>query len=169
MGRQHARASGGRVSLVEHVRPRINKEWLATNCEDAGCSLSLGDLPQESLLVRVDQPAIGGVDRGAMCDFIWLGKHAEEDRVVAIELKSGSFRVSQVVEQLQQGADQARQWLSGYGGSKVTFRPIFAHGGKGDKKGRQDLREKAANRIRFRKRSYEIKIVRCGSSLEDAF
>ena len=165
MGRRHARASGGRVSLVEYVRPRIDKEWLATNCEDAGCSLSLGDLPRESLLVRADQPAAGGVDREAMCDFIWLD---EQNRLAAIELKGRRFSVSHIVLQLQQGADQAGEWLSGYGGSQVKFRPILACRGKVDKRDRRELKERRANWIGFRGSSREIKVVRCGSQLRAA-
>ena len=150
--------------MVAHVRPRVDARWVVANCEDAGCWLSLDDLPKQGLLIQPDQPAASGVDREAMCDFLWFD---DQDRTAAIELKSGGIRVRQVVKQLQNGADFAASRLVGYG-RQVRFRPILAYDGKGDKRSTQDLRKKAASQIRFRKKPYEIKIVPCRSSLENA-
>ena len=99
-----------------------------------------------------------------MCDFLWFD---DQDRTAAIELKSGSIRVRQVVKQLQNGADFAASRLVGYG-PQVHFRPILACGGKVDKRDRQELKEKRANWIGFQGGSREIKIVECGSQLQAA-
>ena len=146
------------------MRRKMPEDWEATECTDEGCSLSLDDLPGEQILVRSDRPSTGGIDSKRMCDFIWAD---EQDRAALIELKSGGFDASQVNEKLQRGADLAAEWLTGYG-REVRLRPVLAYGGKADKRDMQRLKAGSSSRIRFRKKSLEIKVRKCGDKLQSA-
>ena len=148
--------------LVTYVRDQVDPKWMERKCEDAGCSLKMAEIKGAWLLVRIDRSSEDSARQNKICDFAFLNGQGD---VAAIELKSGKISVSEVVQQLRGGAAQITEWVSGYGGT-VSFRPILVCGEKVGKHERVRLREKAANRIRFRKKQYRVKVVDCGSQLQ---
>lgn len=154
-----------KTSLLTHVRDQVDPEWEERKCEDKGCSLMLDGLKGAWLLVRIDRSSEGNERQGKICDFMFMN---DQNSIAAIELKSGTIdSLSETLQQLRGGTAQITAWLSGYGGT-VHFRPILVCGKKISKHERVRLREKTANRIRFQKKQYQVKVVDCGTRLSAA-
>ena len=90
---------------------------------------------------------------------------ARKDRkklyVVALELKSSGFRAVPVSRQLAGGAKTATAVV---GKAPCRFVPVVAHDGAH----RSQIDKLAKHPVRFRRRSYAIKLMKCGEYLADA-
>lgn len=100
----------------------------------------------------------------ALCDYIFLGakkRDADKDWVVPIELKKGDVDVSDVVKQLQGGANIADRIIPH--GASTKFTPVVASG-RLSKIEQRRLRN-MSNRVRFRGKSEIVQRIRCGNPL----
>ena len=93
------------------------------------------------------------------CDFVVIVEGDDGASVAAIELKSGSFKTSQVVEQLQGGARYA-ETLEAVAESR--FAPVLAHGKRIPK---TKLRALRRQRIDYRDHPHQIVLMPCGEPL----
>ena len=146
------------TNLVDKVKSDWPSKYFVNSCNKNGCSVSLSGTPTHRCLMDMDT---GIVDvNETKCDYIFVGG-TDNVWVVPIELKRGAFRVSQVVKQLQAGAQFAEMISKGF---QVRFQPIIASGAVNRKQPRQELRNKT-NMIRFRGQNVNFERIRCRDSL----
>lgn len=93
------------------------------------------------------------------CDYLFVADAAGKTWTVPIELKSGSLKAAEVLEQLQAGADAANAWLPVR--ISIELIPVLAHGPIH----RQDLRILRARKIQLRGKRRATVLVKCGSPL----
>ena len=116
-------------------------------------------LPGPYILVDLDCLLSPDVPK---CDFICVSDHG--GLVAVVELKSGGISATDVVKQLQAGADVVDRLVCRR--SRVQLRPILASGNL-HKKERNDLRRKNS-RINLRGANEFVQRIRCGDPLVDA-
>lgn len=154
------------ANLVPIVRERVPKECLTRTYARDGCSVRLTDAPAEHVTVDLDCQALPLPTGKKRCDLVFVGEETRDGRsdiwVAPIELKSGAFRASTVVAQLQTGADLADQWLPA--NAMFNFVPVVAHGPVH----RKELEILRQNPITLRKQMRRPVLLRCGSPLRQA-
>jgi hypothetical protein len=98
---------------------------------------------------------------GKLCDllFAWE-KSTSRCTCAALELKGGGISVSGAVKQLQEGAGMIDKLLSD---TELVFVPVLVHRGLTAIQINQLRRQK----IRFRGKTFEIELMRCGQKLAD--
>lgn len=149
------------MSLVSQVKQNVECECIVHRCQKGQCSLKLDNLPGKFLLIDMDhERAPKSSQNTKKCDYIFIGDDSKEPWVAPLELKSGKFSASDVVEQLQAGAGVADSIIPP--ASETRFRPIVVHG-KGIHRAELDRLQKM--RVRYRSRDYPVGKARCGTSL----
>ena len=151
------------TTLVESVRSRVPKNCISTRCQAKGCSANVGDAPTPFVLVDMDCRTLSLNQSSSRCDFIFVTDSG--DLVAALELKRGKVEASQVVRQLQAGADFADSVVPKR--SVVRFVPIAVYGGKAHRGELTKLGRKQSQ-IRFRSSRVRIELLRCGQPLVNA-
>ena len=145
--------------VLSGIRERVGAENLINSCSGRGCRVDMMGVPRERVVIDVDMafPANGGA--GKRCDRILIYGDTHKNRLVAalIELKSGTFKATDVFEQLQDSVGL----LSGLIPQvfEITYVPILFHG-----KGISKLQLRDINRtpVRFRNQRFPIRLRRCG-------
>lgn len=129
-----------------------------------GCSVSLKNVPQPFFLIQMDCDKLPIGQNEKRCDYIFIGG---SDRVwiVPMELKKGDLGASEVMKQLQAGAQFAERIIPR--NEQIFFLPIAVFGGKAHPTERRKLRQ-SANRIRFRNQRFNIQLLKCGGHLVEA-
>ena len=153
--------------LVEALKRDIPSECQARRCTKEGCNVPLRDAPSPHLLIDMDCHALDIPSGGGRCDFLFVGCEGTRGAgwVVPLELKSGSPRATEIVEQLRAGAQFAEARISTQ--HKPTFLPVAVYGGKLHRAERDKLKE-SRNTVSFRDKTYEIKLMRCNAPLKNA-
>ena len=151
------------TTLVESVRSRIPKNCISTRCQANGCSADVGAAPTPFLIVDMDCRTLSLNQRSSRCDFIFVTDRG--DVVAALELKRGKVEASQVVRQLQAGADFADSLIPRR--SSVRFVPIAVYGGKAHRGELTKLGQRRAQ-IRFRSSHVRVELLKCGQPLVNA-
>ena len=145
------------TNLVDKVKSCIPELRFAKRCRKNNCSVKLNGVPAPHVLIDVDKSL---ADKNiTKCDYIFVGGTTNA-WLVPIELKKGDFRASEVVAQLQAGA-QFAETLSDC--PHVRFLPVLASGAS-HKAQRNELKKKS-NWIEFRGRPVEVEPIRCGGPL----
>lgn len=119
------------------------------------------DAPRPFTLVGMDCRALGLDQNASRCDFLFFSSSGNV--VAALELKSGKFEKTDLVRQLQAGADLADCLAPA--GWPLRFVPVAAHGGGMH---RDQLRSLAKSPIRFRQASFNIQLLKCEDPLVQA-
>ena len=156
-----------RVSAVAAVRERTDEGCHATVCRDGGCSLSVANLPDPSVLISLEHEA-APVDRNQPhCDYLFVGGEGDEKGawVAPIELTAGPANVSKFLPQLKAGAAIADKLLPR--DVQVRFRPIAVYRGEFRRTERHRFLQ-PASRVNFRNKRSPVTLVRCGSPLAKA-
>ena len=153
--------------LVEGLKNNIPSECQARRCTKEGCNVPLRGAPSPHLLVDMDCNALEIPPGGGRCDFLFVGCEGTRGAgwVVPLELKRGSPRATEIVEQLRAGAQFAEARISTQ--HKPTFLPVAVYGGKLHRAERDKLKE-SRNTVPFRDKTYEIKLMRCNAPLKNA-
>jgi hypothetical protein len=145
---------------------KLRSHWpsaVVEQCRCKGCQFNLdGVVPAYSVTV-LDADKYGRLigHEGKKCDCLVF---VTKQRLIgaAVELKSGSFRVSEVAEQLQSGADQidtlCEVWNVG------EFFPILLYGKVRHASELKSLRRQG---VTFRGTRYSIIREKCGTCLRD--
>ncbi len=130
-----------------------------------GCHVPLEGAARPDGIIDMDHQSLnlGGKRR---CDYIFICREyrAEASLVSPLELKAGGPRASQVIDQLQAGADFVRDRVCEE--EEIVFRPVLAYGGKFHKDQRKRL---IARRISFRGAEHPVEIIKCGAPLKNLF
>lgn len=98
------------------------------------------------------------------CDYVLVAEINREYFVSPIELKSGHFRGSHVVLQLQAGASLVNRWLPP--GAAFRLVPILAH--QRESIHPVELRALREQKIALRDNDMQAVLVRCGTSAHEA-
>ena len=150
--------------LVEALKRNISSECHVRRCTKEGCNVPLKDAPSPHLLIDIDCSALGIPSESGRCDFLFVG--CERTRgaswVVPLELKSGSPRATDIVEQLRAGARFAAAQIPAQ--HKPAFLPVAVYGGKLHRAESDKLKK---SRIPFRGKTYEITLNRCNTPLKN--
>lgn len=136
---------------------------MVKQCRCKGCRLKLDGVASSDGMTVLDADKYGGLTghAGKQCDCLVF---VTTQRLLAasVELKSGTFRGSEVAEQLQAGADQIGT-LAGRRNVGQFF-PILLHG---EVKHASEVKSLLRQGVTFRGTRYSIIRGRCGSSLRD--
>ena len=145
------------------MRQAVPGSCLATGAlRKQGCTVRLRDAPTPRVVIDLDRPGspLGG--QNTRCDYLFIAEPAgDAGWLVPLELKRGGFRATEVVNQLQAGADAADGLLPQ--GAAVRFRPIVASGAT-HKAQRDKLKTR---RVRYRGTVEAVRHMECGGRLMD--
>ena len=151
------------MRLIPAVRNRLSTECFANRIRKGRCSLSLGRIPSNRLIVDLDHPAgpIGIHKR--RCDYLFFAEVVGgKDWVAPIELKSGEIKASEVHGQLQSGALAVERLVP----AKMTVRLVPIVAGSCHKAERKHL---GRLKVTFRGSAKRIRLRPCNSPLATAF
>ena len=146
--------------VLSRVRERVGEENLINSCSGRGCRVDMTGIPRERIVVDVDLAFPANRVTGKRCDRILIYGDTSKNRLVMvlIELKSGTFKATDVSEQLQESVGL----LSGLIPQvfEITCVPVLFHG-----KGISKLQLRDINRtpVRFRNQRFPIRLRRCGA------
>lgn len=145
------------------VAKGMPENCLATQCNKDGCNLSLNGAPRTHVVIDLDCGALSIPQDQRRCDYVFVGEQSSTTWVSPIELKSGRFSVSKVLEQLSGGAGVADKWLPQ--GIALQFVPVLAHGKSIHKEDRRRLLSRTLN---LRGRTSKTMLLKCGDPLTKA-
>lgn len=151
-------------SLFELLKDKLPDDSIVKRCSAEGCSVPLKDAPMPNLVMDLDHPFFGLKDK-IHCDYLFIscGSNGADNWVVPLELKRGSPDAAEMVSQLQAGSSIAQARIPDE--HKTHFLAIGAYGGRLHITQRDKLRK---SRISFRRKQYQIKLIRCGTPLKIA-
>lgn len=148
--------------IVQAVSRAVSERCQVQQCRKQGCSVSMEKAPAYRVIIDLDCERLGIVQTGKRCDYLFVGEEKGAVYVAPIELKSGGFGVSAVIEQLQGGADILDSWLPP--GSIFRFAPVLVHGKGVHREDRNKLR-KAHNVVKLRGHKAAPVLIGCGGRL----
>ena len=150
--------------VVERLKDGLPEGAIAKRCSADGCNVPLKDAPSPHLVLDLDHPCFGLKDN-IHCDFLFISCDCigGDNWVVPLELKRGSPDATEMVSQLQAGSGIAQARIPE--DHMTQFRPVGAFGGRLHKSQRNKLRRA---RILYRRKRYEVKLIRCGTPLSVA-
>ena len=153
------------TSNAEHVRNE-HERLLRSGCSEAACAVILpsGDI---ACVCGNSYQANERQEKGTakkLCDCLVYWSHKNECLAV-VELKGGGWNGGAVMEQLQRGADVAKELLGERG--VHCFRPVLAHNGGVHP---METRVLFTRKINFPGLAAErVRLVRCGHDLKAVF
>ncbi len=146
--------------VLSEIRKRVGEENLINSCSGRGCRVDMTGVPPERIVVDVDTAFPAHRSTGKRCDRILFYEDAAKNRlvVVLIELKSGTFKATNVFEQLQESIDFLLDFVPQ--SAEITCIPVLFHG-----KGISKLQLKDINKtpVRFRNQKFPIRLNKCGA------
>lgn len=144
--------------VLSKIREQIGENNLIHSCSSRGCRVDMTGVPRERIVINVDTAFPATQSAGKRCDRILIYGDTTKNRlvVVFIELKSGTFKATDVFEQLQGSVDLFSDLIPKI--LETTCIPILFHG-----KGVSKLQLKDINRaaVRFRNQRFPIRLKRC--------
>ena len=153
------------VGLVEQVRAKVSKSCMTTRTRKEGCSVSLSDAPGPHLIVDFDKAGSPLVIDQLRCDYLFIAEESSDACwVCPMELKRGRVRASEVVGQLQAGAQVAEHIVPQHAQAKL--RPVAAFGA-GIHRAEINALKKNSNKVLFRGISESVRLIRCGKKLTE--
>ena len=150
-------------SPVATVACRVPDDCHAADCDKDECRVDLTGAPAERIVVDMDCDSLGIPVGRKRCDYLFFGEEAETTCVAAIEFKSGGFKVSATLAQLEAGAKMADSWLPQ--NIEFHFVPVLVHG---KSIGKNIRRELLLGTIRLREQKKKVALIRSGESLTEA-
>ena len=149
------------ADLIDQIKKNLHKECLKKGkLRKKGCFVSLKNAPRPSIAIDMDKPQAPVGQNETKCDYIFIGGSGNVF-LVPLELKRGKLDASEVVKQLQAGANIADNRIIPMG-EGVQFVPVAVCGGKFHRAERDRL---AQRKIRFRSQSSNVRLLRCGDPL----
>ena len=88
--------------ILSEIRTRVGEGNLMRSCGDRRCRVDMTGVPRERIVVNVDTAFLANQSASKRCDRILIYGDTVKNRLVValIELKSGTFRATEVCEQL---------------------------------------------------------------------
>ena len=147
------------ADLVNLIEKKLSDGCFAKKLKKEGCSVSLKDAPVPSITIDMDKRQAPVGQNEAKCDYIFIGGSGNVF-LVPLELKKGKLDASQIVKQLQAGANIAARIIPR--GERVQFRPVGVCGGKIHPDQRRQLLQ---SEIRFNGQRPTVELLNCGDPL----
>lgn len=147
----------GTVASIARIIPDSCR---TTHCNKDKCRVDLAGAPQVRVIVDMDCDALSIPNSWKRCDYLFVGEERNATWVAPIELKSGRFSVSAVLEQLKVGTRMANRWLPQ--GVTLQFAPVLAHGKTIHRNALKRLR---AEKLQLRGQRKGIAVIKCGDQL----
>lgn len=165
MGGHFQRGRGKAVTgLVEAVRNEANDKCFEPGkCRKDGCGISLEGMPSSRLIIDFDKPCSPLGKKEKRCDYLLVADDDSKGLVAALELKSGSYKAGEVLEQLRAGARAAENLVPER--MKVRFRPVLVFGKAPHKSERDKL--KRTGKVSFHGDAQFIRLIKCGGNLAE--
>lgn len=141
----------------------VAHEALTDECEKQGCEVGLAGVPTPFHLIDMDRPG-APAQKGSRCDYLLVGTDSRPNYdlyVAPLELKSSGFRAQSASRQLASGAKAAERIVPK---ARCRFVPVVAHRGAH----RREIDELAKHPVRFRRKAYAIRLVKCCGELAEA-
>ena len=152
------------ADLVERIRNNLPDGCLRRGkLTKEGCSVSLKDAPRPFITIDMDNKQTRVRKNETKCDYIFIGGSGNVF-LVPLELKKGKLDTSDVVKQLQAGANIAATRIIPKR-AQVQFLPVAVCGGKFHRIERYRLSQR---KIRFRNQNSNVQLLKCGQRLIDA-
>lgn len=145
---------------IENLVKAIPSSCHSKQCNKDQCSVGLKGAPINRVIIDMDCEDLG-LNNQKHCDYLILGKTDKKIWVTVIELKGGKVgHITSLIDQLRGGANLAEKILPS--SLDIQFYPVLAH-----KKSihRIDLKKLRKQRVKLRKNSSMVEIIRCGDSL----
>ena len=146
--------------VLSEIRERVGEKNLINSCSGRGCRVDMTDVPRERVVVNVDMAFPANRVTGKRCDRILIYGDTTKSKliVVLIELKSGTFKATDVFEQLQGSVGLLSGLIQQV--LETTCVPVLFHG-----KGISKLQLRDLNRtpVRFRNQKFPVRLKRCGA------
>ena len=145
--------------VLSEIRERFKEESLINSCGDRRCRVDMTDIPRERIVINVDSAFSADRITGKRCDQVLVYGDAAKHRLVValIELKSGTFKATDVSEQLQGSINLFAGLIPQV--LEVTYVPVLFYGRGISKLQRRDLNR---NPVRFRNQKFPIRLKKCG-------
>ena len=146
--------------VLGEIRERVGVENLTHSCSGRGCRVDMTDIPGDRVVVDVDLAFKAHRRSGKRCDRILFYVNSEENHLVAvlIELKSGTFKATDVSEQLRGTAGFVSALVPR--NLKTTCIPVVFHGKGIHPAQRPRLKHLT---VRFRDQESVIRLNKCGA------
>lgn len=145
--------------VLSEIRGQVGEVNLINSCSGRGCRVDMAGIPRERVVINVDMAFPADRITGKRCDRILVYGDTSKNRlvVVFIELKSGTFKATDVFEQLQGSVDLFSDLIPR--SLETACIPILFHG-----KGVSKLQLRDINRspVRFRNQKFPIRLKKCG-------
>ena len=147
--------------ILNEIRKQVGEESLASSCSGSGCRVDMTGIPRERVLVDVDQAFRVHQRIGKRCDKMLFHGNSTEDTLVAVlmELKSGTFKATDVSQQLQGGAHFAATLIPR--DIQTICIPLVFHGERVHRAQSGKLKDAT---VRFRNQRVPITRSKCGVS-----
>ena len=149
--------------VVEAVSNAIPAACRVHDCNKDGCSVSVRTAAPRRIVVDLDCEDLHLPRVRKRCDYLFFGEKGARSQVVPIELKSGRFNATDVIDQLQGGADVADGWLPKEAHFQLV--PLLVHGAKVVRRiERTALRSR---KVGLRGQTQQVVMIGCGGKLKD--
>ena len=114
--------------VLSEIREQIGEDNLINSCSSRGCRVDMTGVPRERIVVNVDTAFPANQSAGKRCDRILIYGDTAKNRlvVVFIELKSGTFKATDVFKQLQGSVDLFSDLIPQV--LETAYIPILFHG-----------------------------------------
>ena len=132
----------------------------ATRCNKDGCQIDLKGAPRTRLLVDMDCAALEIPNQQKRCDYFFVGEDRSATWVAPIELKSGRFKATEVLDQLEGGVRAFEPWLPQ--GISFQLVPVLAHGKAIH---RIELNKLRSRKVQLRGQKKLTVLIKCGEAL----
>lgn len=156
--------------VLDEIRSQVNVQCLRNSFRRDKCPVYLTDVPERVIVDLQCEFKLRKKHKKQRCDYVLFYADTAQNClvIVLIELKSGHFKASTVINQLQGGAkyvledifgnlnEEVRSALSAL---KTTCVPILFHGRGVDKAQRKELE---GAKVEFRNQNAAIKKNKCG-------
>ena len=149
--------------IVEAVSHAVPGPCRVHHCNKDGCSISVSTATRRRVVVDLDCEALRIPSDRKRCDYVFFGEKGTRRWVVPIELKSGRFNPSDVIDQLQGGADEADAWLPQEAHFKLV--PLLVHGTKALRK--NDRTALRSGKVGLRGQIKQVILSHCRDRLKD--
>ena len=149
-----------RSDVLNEIRKRMGEENLTQSCSGRGCQVDMTNVANERVIVDVDLAFKRRGGTGKRCDRILFYMDITQNNlvIVLIELKSGTFKATDVAEQLQSSADFVSALIPR--ALETICIPVVFHG-----KGIHSAQwaKFRSSSVRFRSKEYIIRRNKCGT------
>ena len=149
------------TGTVAAVANRVPGCCHAMHCNRDGCRVDLQGAPSVRLLIDMDCDGLQIPRQQKRCDYLFIGEKGTATWIAPIELKSGGFRATEVLDQLAGGVRAVEPFLPP--GISFQLVPVLAHG-KSIR--RIELKRLRSGKIQLRGQPGQIAIMKCGEALK---